>query len=319
MKKILAVGLENAVLENIKKNLDVNTLTLVTVNSAQEGLILLNQQKFSMILLSNVLPDLKDYREFCLIVKSADVTSNIPIILFASTREKPDAKLEVLKSSLVSEYFILPVPVEEIMARLNIFIELRLLQEELEAKNVMLTKLAITDDLTKIFNRRHLMDRMIEEIACMKRYKYPVSCILIDIDYFKKINDTYGHLSGDAILSELASVLKKNIRSSDILSRYGGEEFLVLLPFTNKGGVTIVAERLRHFISEHKFSTDKGSLSITLSMGAVSFSCTDTAEPEDIIRIVDEQLYKAKEGGRNRVCVISYEECRPNTISSNRV
>jgi diguanylate cyclase (GGDEF)-like protein len=319
MKKILAVALTEDILVEIKKQLDPSLLSLKSVSSGKEAYSQINQNKFSIILLSNVLPDAEDYRDFCLKLKSQEETSRIPIILFAFAKEKPSAKIEALKSCLVNDYFVLPVSMDEIIARLNIFIEIRLLQEELEAKNAVLKRLSITDDLTKVFNRRHLMERLNEEITCMKRYKYSVSCIMIDIDHFKKINDKYGHPKGDQVLKHLAVLLKKNIRSVDILSRYGGEEFLIILPFTGKDGARIVGERLRSMVMSYAFPSGKEPLKVTISVGAATFSHVDPVDVNEAIKVVDDQMYQAKMGGRNKVCATVYSELKKSyeTLARN--
>jgi two-component system cell cycle response regulator len=308
MKKILAVALSNEVLTEIKQQLDPALLSLKSVLTAKEAYNQINQNKYSIILLGNVLPDMEDYRDFCLKLRSQEETSKILIILFAFAKEKPSVKIEALKSCLVNDYFVLPIPMEEVIARLNIFIEIRILQEELEAKNAVLKRLSITDDLTKIYNRRHLMERLNEEITCMKRYKYSVSCLMADIDYFKKVNDKYGHPKGDQVLKQLATLLKTNIRSVDILSRYGGEEFLIILPFTGKDGVRIVGERLRSAVMSHVFPGGKEPLKVTISVGTATFSHADPVDVNEVIKVVDSQMYQAKLGGRNKVCSTAYSE-----------
>ncbi|MDD2702411.1 MAG: diguanylate cyclase [Candidatus Omnitrophica bacterium] len=316
MKKILAVALSNEVLTEIKQQLDPSLLSLHSVLTVKEAYNQINQNKYTLILLGNLLPDMEDYRDFCLKLKSLEETSKIPVILFAFASEKPSAKIEVLRSCLVNDYFGFPISLEEIVARLNIFIEIRLLQEELEAKNAVLKRLSITDDLTKIYNRRHLMERLTEEVTCMKRYKYSISCLMADIDYFKKINDKYGHPMGDQVLKQLASLFKTNIRSVDILSRYGGEEFMIILPFTGKDGVRIVGERLRSTVMAHVFPGGEEPLKITISVGAATFSHVDPVDVNEVIKVVDSQMYQAKMGGRNRVSTTVYSELNKSYTSS---
>ncbi|MFA5362134.1 MAG: diguanylate cyclase [Candidatus Omnitrophota bacterium] len=308
MRQILAVALNSEVLTEINQQLDPAFLSLESVLTVKEAYSRIAQNKYTLILLGNILPDMEDYRDFCLKLKSQEETSKIPVILFAFAKEKPSDKIAALKSCLVNDYFGLPLPMEEIIARLNIFIEIRLLQEELEAKNAVLKRLSVTDDLTKIYNRRHLMERLTEEITCMKRYKYSVSCLMADIDDFKKINDKYGHPKGDQVLKQLATLLKTNIRSVDILSRYGGEEFLIVFPFTGKDGVRIAGERLRSAVMSHVFPGGKESLKVTISVGTATFSPTDPVDVNEVIKVVDNQMCQAKQGGRNKVCSTVYSE-----------
>ncbi len=302
MKKILAVGLNEEILEGIKARLGPSDFTVIAVDSAKEGLASLKKHKFILLLLSNKLPDLENYREFCLLLKSQPDTADIPVILFADVKEKSGAKIEMLKTSLVNDYFILPVSIEEILARLNIFIEIKLLQEELEAKNVLLKKLSITDDLTRVFNRRHLMERLAGEVESMKRYRYETSCFMIDIDHFKRINDTFGHQKGDDVLKQMSALIKAHTRSVDIIGRYGGEEFMVILPFTGRENALMVAERLRKVIKGYNFADKNEPLSLSISVGAATFSSSDAVDVNEVIRITDEELYRAKHMGRDRVC-----------------
>jgi diguanylate cyclase (GGDEF)-like protein len=149
----------------------------------------------------------------------------------------------------------------------------------------------------------------------MKRYKYSISCLMADIDYFKKINDKYGHPRGDQVLKQLASLLKANIRSVDILSRYGGEEFLIILPFTGKDGVRTVGERLRSAVMSHAFPGGKEPLKITISVGAATFSHVDPVDVNEVIKVVDSQMYLSKTGGRNKVSATVYSELNKSYTS----
>lgn len=160
---------------------------------------------------------------------------------------------------------------------------------------------ATLDALTNLNNRRQFEVRLKQEIAITKRQKNPLCAMMIDIDFFKKVNDTYGHASGDAVLRTVASIIKEHLRESDIPSRYGGEEFAVLLPYTHIEEAKIVGERLRKAVEETPIPIDKKNINVTISMGLAEFSPQETGE--DLFKRADSALYEAKEGGRNRVCV----------------
>ena len=160
---------------------------------------------------------------------------------------------------------------------------------------------ATLDALTNLNNRRQFEVRLKQEIAITKRQKNPLCAMMIDIDFFKKVNDTYGHASGDAVLRTVASIIKEHLRESDIPSRYGGEEFAVLLPYTHIEEAKIVGERLRKAVETTPIPIDKKNINVTISMGLAEFSPQETGE--DLFKRADSALYEAKESGRNRVCV----------------
>ncbi len=158
---------------------------------------------------------------------------------------------------------------------------------------------ATLDALTNLNNRRQFETRLKQEIAITKRQNNPLCAMMIDIDFFKKVNDTYGHASGDEVLKTVASVIKAQLRESDIPARYGGEEFAVLLPYTHIDEAKIVGERLRKAVEETTVSLDNLNINVTISMGLAEFRQDESGE--ELFAQADKALYKAKESGRNRV------------------
>lgn len=176
--------------------------------------------------------------------------------------------------------------------------------DALEAENV-------TDPLTKVYNRRYLDRRLEEEFARSKRYALDLSVLMLDVDHFKRVNDTYGHPAGDAVLSTLGSLLKASFRDLDIVARYGGEEFLVICTNTAIDGAALVAERVRQLIESHQIEMPDGSgasqtIQIRISIGVAGLSAS-VGNKEELVQAADQALYRAKQEGRNRVIVATTE------------
>ncbi len=162
-------------------------------------------------------------------------------------------------------------------------------------------KLATTDGLTELYNHRYFQEQMQNQVSHSKRYGVPLSLIIIDIDFFKKFNDTYGHQSGDAVLRQVAFALKKNVRATDIVCRYGGEEMSIILPNTKYEEAVGIANKLCTIVSEKKCKLANGKESnVTISLGVSTYGA-DGETPAIIIESADKRLYHAKENGRNRV------------------
>lgn len=163
-------------------------------------------------------------------------------------------------------------------------------------------EMATLDSLTRVFTRRYWFQRSNEEIERSRRFSYNLSCLMIDVDRFKDLNDTYGHLVGDAILAAVARVAKDNIRQIDILGKYGGEEFCVILTETDVAEAGFVAERIRQAIQDSRVQAYDEVLSVTISIGIAGFP----GDSQDLVSLVDkadQALYRAKGTGRNKVCV----------------
>jgi diguanylate cyclase (GGDEF)-like protein len=160
-------------------------------------------------------------------------------------------------------------------------------------------RLMTTDGLTQVFNKRYLLEVLEREISRSKRYGGYLSLILFDIDHFKDINDSYGHLAGDYVLQYMCRVIKSKIRRSDIFGRYGGEEFLIILPEIPRKGAYLLAEKIRRLIQETDFVFDQLKIPVTISLGITELT-SEMIKVEDMITKADENLYLAKQKGRNR-------------------
>jgi len=171
---------------------------------------------------------------------------------------------------------------------------------------------ALRDGLTKIFNKKYFLDRLESEFAYSVRHKSPLSLVMFDIDHFKNINDTHGHLAGDYALATLSQVVSTAIRQEDVFARYGGEEFVVICRGVDLAGATLFAERIRKMVAGYHFQHTEDTLKITVSVGVAAVSELGMRQPLDLIAAADEALYEAKRGGRNRVV------SAPDRLAANR-
>jgi len=162
-------------------------------------------------------------------------------------------------------------------------------------------RLTTMDGLTQVFNRRYFEETLERELARCNRYGRALSLVMLDIDHFKQVNDSYGHLAGDHVLKSVASSIKTRIRREDVLARYGGEEFSILLPEVDLKGAVTLAEKTRKLIEKTKFEFDAQQIDVTVSCGVAALG-EQLMEAPDLVRLADQKLYEAKENGRNRTC-----------------
>ena len=190
---------------------------------------------------------------------------------------------------------------------------------QLILESAHLKTLAITDGLTELFVYRYFQIRFQNEFSRAIRYNLNLSLIIMDIDHFKDVNDTYGHQQGNSILKSLADILRKMSRKADVLVRYGGEEFCIILPHTNQEGTLIYAERLRKIVENFNFRliNSNKTIKITISLGTVTFPKVKTESVEELIKFADMALYEAKKSGRNKVCVaeLSFTSKKQNELN----
>jgi two-component system cell cycle response regulator len=271
---------------------------------SQDGISAIKTVKMmkpDIILLDVVLPGLDGY-EVCRWLKLDENAKGIPVIMLTIKKELSD-KISGLQIG-ADDYLPKPYNELELNARIYASLRTKALQDELRMKNKQLEELlgkveymAITDALTGLYNRRRFHDVLTKEFERAKRYATAVSLIMLDIDHFKKVNDYYGHQAGDTVLKEVSTVITKSIREIDTASRFGGEEFMVILPNTEKENAKVGAERMREKISQHAFPEVEGP--ITVSIGVAGLPDAAIANEDRLIRCADYALYRAKQNGRN--------------------
>lgn len=240
-------------------------------------------------LMSNIKDTLKDLNFSSLLVVPIIVREEVVGTLFLRTsrREKSFTPREVRLCQIIANLSA------NALANAHIF-------ESMELSNLELERLAITDGLTGAFNHRYFRGRLDEEFDRAKRYTTPLSCIMLDIDYFKNINDAFGHGQGDIVLREITDVIKNNVRKTDMVARYGGEEFVIILPQTDREGSFVQAERIRNAVKGYRCSGGDRCIMVTVSLGVSTFPSQDIKKADDLVGMADNALYEAKNSGRNR-------------------
>jgi len=197
---------------------------------------------------------------------------------------------------------------EQLVNQVAIALDNALVHKEIE-------KLSVTDHLTGVFNRRRFSEVLADEFSRAARYRYELGILMIDVDDFKAVNDTYGHQQGDIVLAELSWLLKEHTRSTDIWARYGGEEFVGLVTHAGADGVSILAEKLRKVVENHEFTGLKGQ-KVTVSIGVGMFPHEGAKTAEDVIKVADENLYEAKRNGKNQVVITRTEAERVKLVKA---
>jgi two-component system cell cycle response regulator len=241
-----------------------------------------------------------DALRLCSQVRSLERTRTVPILAIA---EGEDASRLMRGLEIgVNDYLMRPVDTNELLARTRTQVRKKRYTERLRDTMQLSIEMAITDALTGLHNRRYMeshLTTLVEQAAARDK---PLTVLVLDIDYFKAINDTFGHDAGDDVLREFAVRVKKSIRGIDLACRYGGEEFVVVMPETDMAVAAMVAERLRRRIASEAFviAQGAGSVEVTISIGLAALASPDDGAAS-ILKRADQALYRAKRDGRNRV------------------
>lgn len=268
------------------------------VYSTDNGLSVLEMShsvKPDIILLDIVMPGMDGF-EVCHDLKNDFELKDIPIIMVTARTNGSDVKKALDLGAF--DYIKKPVDEWEVIARVQSALRLKEYQDRLK-------NLAVKDSLTGIFNHGLLIELLEKEISKQERKGYNLCFVMIDIDYFKRVNDTYGHTSGDIVLKELAGILSSSIRKSDTIGRYGGEEFAFILPDISQTDACRLCERLRANIENHCFYVDNKCVHITISVGICFKKATDYINHIDMVKAADDALYTSKSKGRNCVEISS--------------
>ena len=277
-----------------------------------EALKKIEESPPDLVLLDVMMPKM-DGIEVAKRVKANPSLPFIPIIM-QTALDATENKVEGLNAG-ADDYITKPIDFAELKARLTSMLRIKHLQEELEERsrqlleaNERLRHMSQTDALTGLDNRRNLEDRLVEMFEHAKRLKEPFACVMCDLDRFKSVNDSHGHQAGDAVLKQFARILRDEVREIDRAGRYGGEEFMLLLPGTVLDAAVTFAERVRKQVETHTFTFEDISIRRTASFGVSAWPHPRIGNCEGLMRAADDALYVAKETGRNRVVRFDSDE-----------
>ncbi|MBN2645526.1 MAG: diguanylate cyclase [Desulfuromonadaceae bacterium] len=229
-----------------------------------------------------------------------DELRDIPMIVLTRNNQV-EKKIELLELG-AGDYVVLPFDIGELVARVKVQLKMKTTQDNLKRSNRLLLNLSSTDSLTRLYNRRMLIRTLNKEFDRSLRSHTSLSLLMLDIDFFKRINDSFGHLNGDHVLVTVAGLLRKHLRPYDVATRYGGEEFALVLPDTDGDQARLVAERLRQAVEQQTWPGEMCTIQITVSIGIASIPAADINNIDELLQRADDALYQAKEQGRNRVC-----------------
>lgn len=263
-----------------------------------------------LILLDLMMPEMTGL-EVCQILKTNPNYESTPVIFLTASHEQYHV-LEAFNLGAV-DYITKPFNAPELLARVKVHLELKYTKDQLQQSLLELEKLAVTDALTNIPNRRYLITFAEKEISRARRHDHLFSLFMMDLDHFKHINDNYGHAIGDEVLKMIAQTTTQSLRKEDCFGRLGGEEFLGLLPYTSHSLALQVAERIRQNIASLSFPLCHKSLKVTVSIGVATYQ-NDKDDLDSLLKRADEALFEAKDRGRNQV--ILHQEDAENCLAS---
>ena len=269
---------------------------LVEAESGSAALSMLQSQPIDIVITSNRLPDMTGL-ELCRQIRCESSALQLPLLLLTN-ETKDDTVARAFDVGFLGVLHEPPSPME-LQNNIEVALRFKAVQQETQQLAHRLLQIADRDPLTNLYNRRYLQTQGVKEISRAQRTHEQLSILMIDIDHFKQINDTHGHLTGDEVLIALTRLLQQSLRKHDTLVRWGGEEFVAILPATDATQAALVAEKLRALVEIADFQTRSGSVKTTISIGIAAYR-DEYATIDKVIEEADQALYKCKAEGRNR-------------------
>ncbi|WP_262691252.1 PleD family two-component system response regulator [Kordiimonas aestuarii] len=301
---ILIVDEQERVMERIARALEgVGELTFMT--GGEDAADRAREKNFDLIIVSLTMRNTDGLR-VCSKLRSFEETRHVPILVMVD-----DGNTKLLVRALemgVNDYVVRPVDRMEFLARVKTQLKRKRYADKLWENFHLSMQLATTDAVTGLYNRHYLTSHLETRLQAAQSAGKPLSVLMMDIDHFKKVNDTYGHAVGDLVLKEFANRIAKNIRGVDLAARYGGEEFVVMMPETPTDWAFMIGDRLRQEVCENPFEVGlpEGPINVTVSLGVATSG--DKLSPAQLLDAADKALYSAKANGRNRVVIAGQED-----------
>jgi two-component system cell cycle response regulator len=322
--RILIVDDHEDNIELLRARLEARGYEVQGANDGQEALDTVDRWCPDLILLDVMMPKM-DGMEVVRRLKAKTDRKELPFIpvIMQTALDSTENKVEGLDAG-ADDYITKPINFAELEARVKALLRIKQLQTEVEAGraelaqlNDRLREISLTDGLTGVENRRSLEERLKDQWSHSVRLHEPMAVVMCDIDKFKNVNDEYGHQAGDSVLKAIAQLLKEEAREIDRVGRYGGEEFLLILPGTVLDAAVTFAERLREKVENHTFAYEGGTLRRTMSCGVAAAPHPKVKDQEGLVRAADDALYVAKETGRNRVVRYDGHDFNAHTNQGN--
>ncbi|MDR7483721.1 MAG: diguanylate cyclase [Armatimonadota bacterium] len=314
--RLLVVDDEPAILDLLKRRLEALGCSVTVLPGGSGVLRAVREEPPDLILLDIMMPDVDGF-SVCQALKDDPEVRDIPIIMMTA-RSELDSRIKGLELG-AHDYVAKPFETAELIARVRAALRVKHLQDELKEANRKLERLATSDPLTDLPNRRSFDEQFFLAVERSRRSGEPFSIMMVDLDHFKQINDTYGHQVGDDALRVLGRLLNGRRRVTDLVGRYGGEEFVWVLPGARAEDAVEVAEWLRRTVEEMTFEAPQGRVRLTISVGLTTYVPLDHGPfgTTTILEAADQALREAKQGGRNRVVhrELGLEEVAAETAS----
>ncbi len=287
--------------------------TVIQADSGSKALQCLLDHDIALVLLDVKMPDMDGY-EVANIMRKTQATATIPIVFLTAVNHDL-IHIEKAYLSGAVDFLFKPLNTDILLAKVQIFLNLwsqnnvltelankyEAALEKITIQNEELKKLAFKDHLTGLFQRRVFDNILLKEVSRSIRHQSFLSIAMLDLDHFKLVNDDFGHAVGDTVLISISHILLALMREADLVCRFGGEEFVILMPNTQLSDAQLIAERIRLAVENEIFSTEKNDLKVTISIGIAEFHSAHEKTPEELLKKADDCLYQAKHNGRNQV------------------
>ncbi len=296
--KILAVDDSAVSRKLVEHSLSGERYSVVFAKGGREAIGLFAEHQPAVVITDWDMPDMGGL-ELCRRIRREFPGFYSHLILLSSNTDK-EKVVEGLAAG-AHDYITKPFHADELVARVEVGCRIADLHREIQAKNRLLEEMALTDTLTGLPNRRALDVWAPRQLSAAARHDFSIWVVMVDLDLFKKVNDTYGHDAGDTVLKSFAEILKANTRQSNFCARMGGEEFLVILSHTDKEGTKTAVERIRKQFESKKFTLGNSTITVTASFGVAGFRGTKPPDLNALVARADTALYAAKHSGRNRI------------------